>query len=114
MQSLTKDEAYKMINLLIPFLNDPQNEREIDETQRQYFITTQEPEVWRKHPKLPLEISSWGRVYRLAFIDIANCIYEGKMLKLSSNQKGNIGINFKRDGESNKRLTVRKLVEETF
>lgn len=113
-QPLTKDEAYKMINLLIPFLNDPQNEREIDESQKQYFITTQEPEVWRKHPELPLEISSWGRVYRLAFIDAANCIREGKMLNLSDNNKGHIVINFKRDGKPNKRLNVRKLIEETF
>lgn len=113
-QSLTKDEAYKMIELLIPFLNDLQNEREIDESQRQYFITTQEPEVWCKHPELPLEISSWGRVYRLAFIDAANCIREGKMLNLSANNKGSIGINFKRDGKPNKRLNVRKLIKETF
>ncbi|MFP3414815.1 hypothetical protein SB773_25095 [Bacillus sp. SIMBA_074] len=62
MQSLTKDEAYKVINLLIPFLNTPEHEREIDESQKQYFITTQEPEIWRKHPELPLEISTWGRV----------------------------------------------------
>ncbi|PGQ42032.1 hypothetical protein COA05_06000 [Bacillus thuringiensis] len=95
-QPLTKDEAYKMIHLLIPLLNDPQSEREIDESKSLYFITTQEFEVWRKHPELPLEISSWGRVYRLVFIDIANCIYEGKMLKLSANQKGSVAINFKR------------------
>ncbi|MES5896924.1 hypothetical protein [Bacillus cereus group sp. RP43] len=114
MQHLTKDEAYKVINLLIPFLNIPENEREIDESQKQYFISTQEPELWRKHPSLPLEISSWGRVYRLAFIDAANCIREGKMLNLSDNKKGSVAINFKRDGKPNKRLNVRKLIEETF
>lgn len=112
-QPLTKDEAYKMINLLIPFLNDPQNEREIDESQKQYFINTQDPERWKKHPELPLEISSWGRVYRPAFIDSLNCIREGKMLNLSATQRGIVQINFKRDGQR-KKFTVHKLIEETF
>lgn len=107
-------DKYRAINELIILLNIPENEREIDESQKQYIITTQEPEHWRKHPNLPLEISSWGRVYRPAFVDSMNRIHEGKMLSLSSNQKGTIQINFKRDCKGTKKFTVRKLMKETF
>ncbi|QWH15210.1 hypothetical protein EXW38_28525 (plasmid) [Bacillus mycoides] len=108
-------EFYKTVNELIQLLDIPENERELDEEQKQYMISTQEEERWRKHPNpdLPLEISSWGRVYRPAFIDSKNCIREGRLLNLSANQSGVVGITFKRDGKR-KRYTVRKLIEETF
>ncbi|HDR7839258.1 TPA: hypothetical protein QCY33_005585 [Bacillus toyonensis] len=115
MKKLTKVETYKAINELIQFLDIPAEEREIEESQKQYLIDTQEEERWRKHPNpdYPLEISSWGRVYRPAFIDPKNCIREGKMLNLSSNQGGSVGINFIRDGKR-RRLSVSKLMKETF
>ncbi|MEH6848546.1 hypothetical protein [Bacillus pseudomycoides] len=113
MKRLTKVETYKAINELINFLDIPENEREFDESQKEYIVATQDEERWRKHPILPLEISSWGRVYRPAFIDSKNCIREGRLLNLSTNQRGTVQINFKRDGKL-KRLTVRKLIEETF
>ncbi|MGH1163356.1 hypothetical protein HRG49_13230 [Enterococcus faecalis] len=106
-------EFYKTVNELIQLLDIPENERELDEEQKQYMVATQEEECWRKHPSLPLEISSWGRVYRPAFIDSKNCIREGRLLNLSANQSGVVGITFKRDSKR-KRFTVRKLIEETF
>jgi len=108
-------EFYKTVNELIQLLDIPENERELDEEQKQYMVATQEEEHWRKHPNpnLPLEISSWGRVYRPAFIDSKNCIREGRLLNLSANQSGVVGITFKRDSKR-KRFTVRKLIEETF
>ncbi|HGH7183261.1 TPA: hypothetical protein ACJMKL_005577 [Bacillus luti] len=114
MKKRTKVEVYKAINELVDLLNIPAEERELDESQKQYIIDTQEEERWRKHPELPLEISSWGRVYRPAFVDSGNSILEGKLLRLSANQKGSVGINFKRDGKQNRRLTVSKLMKETF
>ncbi|MED2185344.1 hypothetical protein [Bacillus wiedmannii] len=114
MKKRTKVEIYKAINELVDLLNIPEGEREIDEKQKQYIVATQEEERWRKHPSLPLEISSWGRVYRPAFVDSGNSILEGKLLSLSANQKGSVGVNFKRDCKPTKRFTVRKLMEETF
>lgn len=115
MKKLTKVETYKVINELIQFLDIPAEEREFDESQKQYLIDNQEEECWRKNLDLniPLEIFSWGRVYHPAFIDLKNCIREGKLLNLSSNHNGNIGMNFMRDGRR-KRLSVGKLMKETF
>ncbi|PEN53010.1 hypothetical protein CN540_20705 [Bacillus toyonensis] len=105
------EETYKAINELIQFLDISAEEREIDESQKQYLIDTREEKRWRKHPdsNIPLEISSWGCVYRPAFIDSKNCIREGRLLNLSTNQKGSIGINFIRDGKR-KQLSVIKLM----
>ncbi|OQR53433.1 hypothetical protein [Bacillus sp. CDB3] len=114
MKKRTKIEVYKAINELVDLLNIPAEERELDEKQKQFMVVTQEEEHWRKHPTLPLEISSWGRVYRPAFVDIGNSILEGNLLSLSANQKGSVGINFKRDGKPTKRYTVSKLMKETF
>ncbi|PEC65621.1 hypothetical protein [Bacillus toyonensis] len=114
MKKRTRVEVYKAIYELVDLLNIPADERELDDKQKQYLVDTQEEERWRKHPELPLEISSWGRVYRPAFVDSGNSILEGKLLSLSANQQGVVGVNFKRDGKPTKRFTVRKLMKETF